>query len=143
MISGLSIPEVEIQQIWAEEDLLNLRTVYGQAVKIEFAGCHNSGSAPGLKEASLQIGEHSLSDAVKIYVDSSGWYVHHHEINLDYNSVVLHVVLYNSGKRLIELEDKFKIKELELTAFFNKTPSTSEAQLSADLKSFGELPGRY
>jgi hypothetical protein len=56
--------------------------------------------------------------------------------------VVLHVVLYNSGKRLIEREDKFKIQELELASFINKTPSTSETQARADLKSFGELPGR-
>ncbi|MDE0793045.1 MAG: hypothetical protein OSB08_05280, partial [SAR324 cluster bacterium] len=56
--------------------------------------------------------------------------------------MVLHVVLYNSGKRLIEREDKFKIQELELASFINKTPSTSETQARVDLKSFGELPGR-
>ena len=79
---------------------------------------------------------------MEIHVDSSGWYAHQHEKNPDYNSVVLHVVLYNSGKRLIEREDKFKIQELELASFINKTPSTSETQARADLKSFGELPGR-
>ena len=56
--------------------------------------------------------------------------------------MVLHFVLYNNGKRLIEREDKFKIKELELASFIFKTPSTSETQARADLKSFGELPGR-
>jgi hypothetical protein len=69
----------------------------------------------------LQIGEHSLFGAVEIHVDYSGWYTHQHEKNTDYNSVVLHVILYNSGKRLIELEDKFKIQELELASIINKT----------------------
>ena len=65
---------------------------------------------------------------------------HQHEKNSDYNSVVLHIVPYNSGKRLIEGEDKFKIHELELASFINKTPSTSEKQVRADLRSFGEFP---
>ena len=56
--------------------------------------------------------------------------------------MVLNVVLYNSGKRLIDREDKFKIQELELASFIKKTPSTSETQARVDLKYFGELPGR-
>ena len=32
---------------------------------------------------------------------------------------------------------------MELASFINKTPSTSETQVRADLKSFGELPGRF
>ena len=114
MLNKLPIPEMAIQQIWAEQDFSkkNLRTVSGQAVKIEFADWCNSWGEPDFKEARLQIGDHSLFGAVEIHVDSSRWYAHQHEKNLDYNSVVLHVVLYNSGKRLIDREDKFKIQEL-------------------------------
>jgi hypothetical protein len=36
----------------------------------------------------------------------------------------------------------FKIQELELASFINKTPSTSETRAREDLKSFGELPRR-
>ena len=128
MLNKLSIPEMAIQQIWAEQDFSkkNLRTVSGQAVKIEFVGWHNSGIGLDFKEARLQIGEHSLFGAVKFHVDSSGWYAHQHEKNPDYNSLVLKVVLSNRGKHLIEREDKFKIQELELASFINKTPSTSE-----------------
>ncbi|MEE3265702.1 MAG: DUF2851 family protein, partial [SAR324 cluster bacterium] len=102
MLNKLSISEMAIQQIWAEQDFSkkNLRTVCGLAVKIEFAGWHNFGSGPDFQEARLQIGEHTLFGAVEIHVDSSEWYAHQHEKNPDYNSVVLHVVLYNSGKRL-------------------------------------------
>jgi len=144
MLNKLSIPEMAIQQIWAEQDFAKekLRTVCGKAVKIEFAGWHNSGSGPDFKEARLQIGEHTLFGAVEIHVDSSGWYAHQHEKNPVYNSVVLHVVLYNSGKRLIQREDNCEIPELELASVINKTPSTSETEARADLKFFGELPGR-
>jgi len=144
MLNKLSIREMAIQQIWAEQDFTkeNLRTVSGQAVKIEFAGWHNTGSGPDFREARLQIGEHSLFGSVEIHVDSSGWYLHQHEKDPNYNSVVLHVVLFNSGKRLIEREDKCKIPELELASFINKAPSTSETAARADLKLFGELPGR-
>jgi len=144
MLNKLSIREMAIQQIWAEQDFTkeNLRTVSGQAVKIEFAGWHNTGSGPDFREARLQIGEHSLFGSVEIHVDSSGWYSHQHEKDPNYNSVVLHVVLFNSGKRLIEREDKCKITELELASFINKAPSTSETAARADLKLFGELPGR-
>ena len=75
MLNKLSIPEMVIQQIWAGQDFSkkNLRAVSGQAVKIEFAGWHNSGSGLDFKEARLQIGEHSLFGAVEIHVDFSGW----------------------------------------------------------------------
>ena len=56
--------------------------------------------------------------------------------------MVLDVVLYNSVKRVIESEDKFKIQELELASFIKKILSTFETQAPADLKSFGELPRR-
>ena len=145
MLNKLSIPEMPIKQIWDEKDFSknNLRTIPVQSVEIEFAGWHHKGSGPDFKEALLQIGEQSLFDAVEIHVDYSGWYAHQHEKNPDYNSVVLHVVLYNSGKRLIEREDKFKIQELELASFIIKTLSTLETQARVDLKSFGELPGRF
>ena len=81
-------------------------------MKIEFAGWHNSGSGPDFKETRFQIGDHSLFGAVEMHVDSSGWYAHQHEKNPDYNSVVLHVGLCNSVKRLMGCEDKFKIQEL-------------------------------
>jgi len=55
MLNKLSIPEMAIQQIWAEQDFSkkNLRTVSGQSVKTEFAGWHNYGSGPDFKEARL------------------------------------------------------------------------------------------
>jgi len=83
MKNKLSIPEMAIQQIWAEQDFTqeNLKTVSGQAVKIEFTGWHNYGSGPDFLEARLQIGEQSLLGAVEIHVDSSGWFAHKHEKN--------------------------------------------------------------
>ena len=101
MKNKLSIPEMVIQQIWAEQDFAQekLKTVSGQAVNIEFAGWHNSGNGPDFLEARLQIGEQSHLGSVEIHVDSSGWFAHKHEINPDYNSVVLHVVLYHNGQR--------------------------------------------
>ena len=58
--SKLSIPEMAIQQIWAEQGFSkkNLRTVSGQSVKIEFAGWYNSVSGPHFKEVCLQIEKH-------------------------------------------------------------------------------------
>ncbi len=144
MKNKLSIPEMAIQQIWAEQDFTqeNLKTVSGQAVKIEFTGWHNSGSGPDFLEARLQIGEQSLLGAVEIHVDSSGWFAHQHEKNPDYNSVVLHVVLYHHGQRKIEREDGRNVPELELAPFLSKEPSTSEMDARANLKLFEELPGR-
>ena len=144
MKNKLSIPEMVIQQIWAEQDFAQekLKTVSGQAVNIEFAGWHNSGNGPDFLEARLQIGEQSHLGSVEIHVDSSGWFAHQHEINPDYNSVVLHVVLYHNGQRKIEREDGRKIPELELAPFMSTEPPTSEMDARANLKLFEELPGR-
>ena len=144
MNNKFSIPEMAIQQIWAEQDFAheNLKTVSGQEVKIEFAGWHNTGSGPDFKEARIQIGEEFHLGAVEIHVDSYGWFAHQHEKNPDYNSVVLHVVLYHNGQRNIAREDGRKVLELELAPFLNKEPSTSEMDARANLKLFEELPGR-
>ena len=90
----------------------------------------------------MQIGEHTLFGAVAIHVDSSGWYADQHEKNTDYNSVVIIVLLYNSGKRLIKGEDNCEIPEMEFASFINKTPSTSGTEARADLKLFGGLTER-
>ncbi|MCS5546410.1 MAG: DUF2851 family protein, partial [SAR324 cluster bacterium] len=80
-------------------DLINLQTVCGQQIKIEFAGWHNTGNGPDFKEVRLQINEQVLLGAVEIHVHSYEWYSHQHERNKDYNEVVLHVVLYHNEDR--------------------------------------------
>ena len=85
--------------------------------------------------ATTEIYTLSLHDALPIFA-------HQHEKNPDYNSVVLHVVLYHHGQRKIEREDGRNVPELELAPFLSKEPSTSEMDARANLKLFEELPGR-
>ncbi|MBC8257761.1 MAG: DUF2851 family protein [SAR324 cluster bacterium] len=144
MQKKLSIPEMVIQQIWAEQDfaLKNLRTVCGQQLNIEFPGWHNTGNGPDFKEVRLQIGGQNFLGAVEIHVQSSGWYSHQHETNPDYNAVVLHVVLYHNGSRKIKREDQREIPELELSTILNMQQLSSEKEAKLQLKKLSELPGR-
>lgn len=76
-----------------------IRTTDGQKVKQISPGIRNSDSGPDFFNARVLVGDTEWAGNVEIHVNSSDWYLHKHEINKAYDSVVLHVV-YNANKEI-------------------------------------------
>jgi hypothetical protein len=58
-------------------------------------GQHNSNEGPDFFNAKIKIGTQLWAGNVEIHVKASDWYVHHHETDKNYDSVILHVVWEN------------------------------------------------
>jgi len=107
--SGEALTPVQerlVQAIWAGQMFQpeGLRTVEGQPIRVLDPGRWNGAGGPDFKGAQLLIHDRTAVGDVEIHVLASQWRAHGHERDLDYNGVILHVVLRNddgaTGDRL-------------------------------------------
>jgi hypothetical protein len=70
----------------------DLKTTTNEDVSILKVGIHNYNSGPDFLNAQLKIDDQLWAGNVEIHLKSSDWYVHHHEIDENYDAVILHVV---------------------------------------------------
>jgi hypothetical protein len=73
-------------------ETLNLRTTQKDQIIIIKTGDYLALAGPDFFNAQLTIGDQKWAGNVEIHIKSSDWYVHHHEKNLAYDNVILHVV---------------------------------------------------
>lgn len=69
-----------------------LMTADGESLKVFAPGSQNELSGPDFFNAKLQIGDQLWAGNVEMHLKSSDWYAHHHEIDPNYDNVILHVV---------------------------------------------------
>ncbi|PIF33238.1 uncharacterized protein DUF2851 [Flavobacterium sp. 9] len=73
-------------------ETLNLRTTQNESVTIIKTGDYLELSGPDFFNAQIVIGDQKWAGNIEIHIKSSDWYVHHHEKDIAYENVVLHVV---------------------------------------------------
>lgn len=80
--------------IWKQQlfDFKKLTTVQGETLKVLKPGTLNANTGPDFLNAQLKIKELLWVGTVEIHVKSSDWYAHQHEIDGNYDTVILHVV---------------------------------------------------
>jgi hypothetical protein len=84
----------------------------GEKITVLKAGFHNKLAGPDFKQANIVIGGIQWHGSVEIHVISSDWYAHKHQDDVNYESVILHVVWENN--RQIVSQDGTPIPTLEL-----------------------------
>lgn len=70
----------------------NLQTTNGEVVSIKGFGTHNNNAGPDFFNAQITIGNQIWAGNVEIHIKSSDWFVHNHEVDTNYDNVILHVV---------------------------------------------------
>ena len=73
-------------------DIANLKTTKGESIQILNSGQYLQLAGPDFFNAQLIIGNQKWAGNVEIHLKSSDWYVHNHEKDSNYESVILHVV---------------------------------------------------
>jgi hypothetical protein len=68
--------------------------------------------------AQIIVGEQKWAGNVEIHIKSSDWYLHHHEVDSNYENVILHVVWEHDAE--IFRKNNTKIPVLELQNFVSK-----------------------
>ena len=73
-------------------DTLNLKTANNEEITIVNVGQYLELAGPDFFNAQITIGDQKWAGNVEIHLKSSDWYVHHHERDVAYENVILHVV---------------------------------------------------
>lgn len=73
-------------------DTLNLQTTQKEEITIIKTGEYLELAGPDFFNAQIKIGNQKWAGNVEIHIKSSDWYLHHHEKDAAYESVILHVV---------------------------------------------------
>lgn len=123
-----------IQTIWAQQLVQGsgLRLADGRPLRVLDPG-RPSGDGPDFKGARLIIGERAVDGDVEIHIAASGWQAHGHHRDLDYNTVVLHVVLnIDDGADHDTAHNGVHIPRLELEKYVFPDLDTLRRSLSAD-----------
>jgi hypothetical protein len=71
---------------------VGLKTVQGEEVTIINGGQYLQQAGPDFFNAQIVIDGQRWAGNVEIHIKSSDWYLHHHETDDNYDSVILHVV---------------------------------------------------
>ena len=106
-----------------------LQTIQQETIVIVNSGMHNHNTGPDFFNARLKINNQLWAGNVEIHIKSSDWYVHGHENDPNYDSVVLHVVYEHD----VEIHRKYNtvIPTLELKKYIDKEVLNNYKQLFA------------
>lgn len=83
-----------LQYVWKFQLLegKGLTTIQGESIQVVFPGIHNRDSGPDFLNSKIRIADQLWVGTVEIHINSSHWYWHQHEIDENYDAVILHVV---------------------------------------------------
>lgn len=83
-----------LHYVWKNKlyDSLNLKTVNQDSLVVLNSGHHNHNEGPDFLNSKVEIGHQVWFGNVEIHLKSSDWYSHHHEVDENYDAVILHVV---------------------------------------------------
>ena len=103
-------------------DFSDLKTTQNETLVVLNSGFYSQLAGPDFFNAQISIDGQKWAGNIEIHIKSSDWYVHHHEKDSNYDSVILHVVWEhdtpifrknNSEIPVLELQKYILEKELD------------------------------
>ena len=99
-------------------DFTNLKTTNGENITIIKVGDYTQLAGPDFFNAQIEIDNQKWAGNIEIHIKSSDWYVHNHERDSNYDSVILHVVWEHDA--IIFRKDNSEIPVLELKNYVSR-----------------------
>ncbi|WP_227807452.1 DUF2851 family protein [Lutibacter profundi] len=97
---------------------MKLQSTKGEFIQVVASGIENKNTGPDFLNAKIVIGKQLWAGNVEIHINSSDWYAHTHEVDSNYDSVILHVVWEHNVD--IYRKSNQKIATLELKNYISK-----------------------
>ncbi len=109
-----------LHYIWKHKLLASkqLKTTQKESIQLINSGQHNHNTGPDFFNAQLKIEDQLWAGNVEIHVKSSDWFVHGHEKDSNYDTVILHVVWEHDVA--IYRKDNSSIPTLELKNYLDE-----------------------
>ncbi len=98
-------------------DFSDLKTTTGESLTIINSGQYTQLAGPDFFNAQIEIGNQKWAGNVEIHIKSSDWYLHSHEKDDNYDSVILHVVWEHDTE--IFRKDNSEIPVLEIKKYIS------------------------
>ncbi len=99
-------------------DFSDLKTTKGEKITIINPGQYLQVAGPDFFNAQITIANQKWAGNIEIHVQSSDWYLHHHENDDNYNNVILHVVWHHDTP--VFRKDNSELPVLELKNYVSK-----------------------
>ncbi len=113
--------------------MVDLKTTNNSQIKILNSGVHNINSGPDFLNSKILIDDLLWAGNIEIHIKSSDWYVHNHEIDSNYDTIILHIV-WEYDTEIFDKNNK-PIPTLELKNLIDsKLLSNYQRLLSKNLK---------
>jgi hypothetical protein len=103
-----------LHHLWQHKKfaVTQLQTTTGESIQILHSGQYLQLAGPDFFNAQIIIGNQKWAGNIEIHLKSSDWYLHNHEKDANYDSVILHVVWEHDTP--IFRRDNLEIPTLEL-----------------------------
>ena len=103
-----------LHHVWQHKKfaVTQLQTTTGESIQILHSGQYLQLAGPDFFNAHIIIGNQKWAGNIEIHLKSSDWYLHNHEKDANYDSVILHVVWEHDTP--IFRKDNLEIPTLEL-----------------------------
>ena len=101
------VSESQVVKMW-QHQLLNgteLVTEAGEPIKIIYPGRINDGRGADFRDAVIATDRGLIKGDIEVHVKSSGWRAHRHHLDMAYNRVILHVVMWHDAKATTNLQN--------------------------------------
>jgi hypothetical protein len=110
-----------LHYIWKFQNFNTVELVgtKGEQITVKSIGVHNQDAGPDFLNARVIINDREWAGNVEIHIKSSDWFAHKHEVDTNYESVILHVV--HEYDQPVKLKDGTEIPTLELKSIIPKT----------------------
>ena len=110
-----------LQYVWKYKmfSKVDFKITNNESLTILKPGLHNKNAGPDFLNAHLKIEDQTWIGNIEIHLKSSDWYLHHHEIDTNYDSVILHVVWKNDVS--VFMEDNNPMPTLVLKGLVNES----------------------
>lgn len=119
-----------LHYVWKYQliNIPELKTTKQEPLSIDIPGIHNHDEGPDFLNAKIHISDQLWVGNVEIHLKSSDWYWHQHEIDENYDAVILHVVWDDDVE--VFMKNNAPIPTLELKAFVDSTIRENYLQLT-------------
>ncbi|WP_282068875.1 DUF2851 family protein [Olleya namhaensis] len=105
----------------------NLQTTKGELVSVKHVGTHNHHTGPDFFNGQIHIDNQLWAGNIEIHIKSSDWFVHNHEVDPNYDNVILHVVWEHDTE--VFRKDNSQIPTIELQNYVSQTALTNYHKL--------------